>query len=154
MAELHSITGLFQEDFPGISPWGGFILRGIHANPDGVEGMLADAYGVSRIAGFMRDKNLEFRKQYENCNHNQSLDYELSLKDGLWLGEYKSTISAYNGRVTCKTNLVLGDLSFKKYDISTPEGWAKALIESMIETGKLVEFKDPKTGEDLIEPTS
>ncbi len=29
MAELHSITGAFYEDFPGISPWRGYFITGM-----------------------------------------------------------------------------------------------------------------------------
>lgn len=151
MGELYSITGLFYESFPGISPWGGFFIRGTEKGPEEIEGMLVDTYGSSLINGQMGSDSLEFRKQYQE-NRGQAFDYKFSLENGVWLGEYVSTQSDYNGRSICKTNLCLSDLSFRKFDMRTPDGWAKAMVDSMVEGGQLEKFRDPETGEEMIRP--
>lgn len=56
------------------------------------------------------------------------------------------------GRSICKTNLCLGKLDFEKVDLRTPEGYSKALIDNMIQTGYLETFEDSKTGEEMIRP--
>ena len=158
MAELHSITGMFYEGFPGISPWGGYFIKGMDGEENGIdregseiEGMLADVHGISRITGVMNPESLEFRKQYEE-NNERVFDYKFSLKNGIWFGEYKSTSSNYNGRSICKTNLCIKDLTFRKFDMRTAEGYAKALMDSMVECGQLEKFKDSETGEEMIKP--
>ncbi|MFH1431566.1 MAG: hypothetical protein ABIG37_03825 [Nanoarchaeota archaeon] len=149
MAELHSITGMFYEEFPGISPWGGYFIKGMDGEDSGIDGMLADTHGISRITGTMNSGLLEFIKQYEE-NMGQAFHYKFSLKDEIWLGEYTSSSSGYGGRSVCKTNLCIKDLTFRKFDTRTPEGFAKAIIGSMVEGGQLEKFKDPETGEEMI----
>jgi len=151
MVELYSITGMFYESFPGIIPWGGYLIRGMDGEEDGIEGMLADVHGISRITGTMNPDQLEFRKQYEK-NRGQTFDYKFQLKDTIWLGEYVSASSEFNGKSICKTNLCIKDLTFKKFDLRTPEGYAKALIDSMVDGGQLESFEDPETGEEMIRP--
>lgn len=150
MAELHSITGLFYESFPGISPWGGFFIRGIDDIEDLIEGMLIDTHGYSKIQGVMYPDSLSFLKTYKNKG--DSYNYSFSLKDGIWLGEYESTSADYRGRSVCKTNLCINDLSFRKFDLSTPQGYVKALVDSMISSGQLESYKDPETGEEMLRP--
>lgn len=153
MAELYSITGLFHQSFPGASPWGGFLLRGLNvANPKGIEGKLIDDCGPSTIAGYMDEKSLEFIKQYQNCNHNLAFDCRFSIKDGIWFGEYKSTSTGYSGKAVCKTYMVTNDLVFRKFDLRTPEGFAKALGESMVDRGDIIEVSDMETGTDRFFP--
>ncbi len=152
MAELHSITGMFYESFPGISPWGGYLIRGMDGKDDGIEGMLADVHGISRITGTMNPELLEFRKQYGQ-NRGHAFNYKFQLKNGVWLGEYVSTSQDYSGRSICKTNLCIKDLTFKKFDLSSPDRYVKALIDSMVESGQLEKFRDPETGEEMIKPT-
>lgn len=154
MGELYSITGLFYESFPGISPWGGHFLRGKEGEPENqISGQLIDMYGPSTLEGIMEGEKLKFRKQYINSNREQTFDYEFVLKNGIWQGEYINFPAAdYNGRSVCKTFSCLEHLNFERVDLRTPEGFAKALIDSMVENGKLEKFKDPETGEDMIRP--
>ena len=152
MGELYSITGLFYEAFPGISPWGGHFIKGREGDSENqIVGQLIDMYGPSRLEGVLEKDSLEFRKQYERCNFEQMFDYKFSLKNGIWQGEFSSP-DGYRGRSICKTNLCLGELNFKKVDLRTPEGYAKALIDNMVQTGYLETFEDPETGEEMIRP--
>lgn len=152
MAELHSITGLFFERFPGISPWGGYFIRGTEEDESSIEGKLVDLDGISDINGTMDPELLEFRKQYE-ANNEESFDYKFSMGNGIWVGEYVSTATtSFRGGSVCKTNLCIEDLTFRKFDMTTPEGCTKALVTSMIEDGSLESYKDPDTGEDMIRP--
>ena len=113
--------------------------------------MLADSLGISNIRGIMNPAVLNFRKYYEE-NMGQSFDYKFSLKDGVWLGEYKSTLLDYNGRSVCKTSLCLKDLTFRKFDMGTLEGFAEVIIKNMMENGQLEKSIDPKTGEEIFKP--
>ena len=150
MGELYSITGLFYEAFPGISPWGGHFVKGHEGDSENqIVGQIIDMYGPSRLEGVLEKDSLEFRKQYERCNFEQMFDYKFSLKNGIWQGEVSSP-DGYRGRSICKTNLCLGELNFEKVDLRSPEGYAKALIDSMVQTGYLETFKDPETGEEMI----
>jgi hypothetical protein len=150
MSEVYSITGLFYEAFPGISPWGGYFIKGMEGEQENfIAGQLIDIYGPSKLEGILKKDALRFRKQYERCNHEQVFDYDFSLKDGIWQGQYSSP-SSYSGISICKTNLSLGDFAFEEVDLSTPEGYAKAAIRSMIRTGVLESFKDEESGEEMI----
>lgn len=150
--ELHSITGLFYEDFPGISPWGGYFIRGL-GEENNIEGMLADVHGLSRIDGKINSDLLEFRKQYGDENMGQVYDYRFQLKNGIWLGEYTSSeFSSYSGRSLCKTNLCLKDLNFKNIAINSPEDFVRVLIDNMVNSGKIELINDPKSGEEYIRP--
>lgn len=147
MGELYSITGLFYEDFPGTSPWGGYFIRGFEYDSDNqIVGKLIDLGGSSRVEGILEKDSLEFIKKYEQCNHEKIFDYKFSLKDGIWKGEFSSP-DGYRGRSICKTNLCLGELNFEKVDLRSPEGYSKALIDSMVRTGYLETIKDFETGE-------
>ena len=152
MGELYSISGLFYESFPGIIPWGGYFIRGIDGDDNGIEGMLIDVHGPSLISGAMTEKELSFIKRYGNENRAQSFDYQFILDNGIWKGEYKSTSNSYGARSFCKTSLCIEDLSFRKFDLRTPDGYAKALVDSMVESGQLERFNDPETGEEMIKP--
>ena len=152
MAELYSITGLFVEDFPGISPWGGHFIRGIDKNSIAIEGLLSDIWGMSRIAGIMDKDRLKFRKEYDATNRNQSFNYDFVLKEGIWQGRYTSTQTDYHGDSVCKTALCLNKLDFRNVDLRTPEGFSKAIVESMVQTGKLEQFTDPDTSEIMVKP--
>jgi hypothetical protein len=152
MGELHSITGLFYEAFPGISPWGGYFIKGREGDLENqIVGQLIDMHGPSRLEGVLETDSLEFRKQYERCNQEQVFDYKFSLKNGIWQGEFSSP-GGYRERSICKTNLCLGELNFENVDLRSSEGYAKALIDSMVRTGFLETFKDPETGEEMIRP--
>jgi len=149
MAELHSIVGIFHEDFPGISPWGGHLIKQDNSE---IEGMLIDLYGPSCINGRMGKDFLEFEKQYGPENRHQNFHYSFKLKNGIYVGEYSSgnPLSNYSGKSMCKTNLFIPDTEFRQINLRTPEGYAKALTDSMIEQGLFEEFTDPKTGEKMI----
>jgi len=153
MGEIYSITGFFYEDFPGISPWGGYFIRGREGDPENqIVGQLIDLHGPSSLKGVLEEDSLEFEKQYEQCNHEQLFDYRFSLKDGIWQGEWSSPVNNYIGKSVCKTNLCLGNINFERVDLGSPEGFAKALIDSMIRTGYLETYKDPDSGEEMIKP--
>lgn len=138
MAELHSIVGLFHEDFPGISPWGGHFIKNYEG---GIVGQLIDVWGPSKLEGVLENESLEFRKQYKECNREQIFDYKFSLVDGIWQGEFSSP-NGYIGGAICKTYLCLGNLDFKVVDIRNPEEYAKAIIDSMVQTGYLETFEN------------
>ena len=150
MGELYSIAGLFYEAFPGISPWGGYFIRGREGgSKNQIVGQLIDLYGPSQLKGVLEKDSLEFKKKYERCNHEQMFDYKFSLKNGIWQGEFSSP-NGYRGRSICKTNLCLEELDFEKVDLRSPEGYAKALIDSMVQTDYLETFEDQETGEKMI----
>ena len=152
MGELYSITGLFYEAFPGISPWGGHFIKGNEGDFENqIVGQLIDVYGPSRLEGVLKKDSLKFRKQYDRCNNEQMFDYKFSLKNGIWQGEFSSP-EGYSGRSICKTNLCLGEVNFKEVDLSNPEEYVKALIDSMVQTGYLETFENPETGEEMIRP--
>lgn len=153
MAELHSITGMFVESFPGTSPWGGYLIKGANNEDNQIEGQLIDNYGLSSILGTMNDNSLIFKKQYSIEHGNgQSFWYSYELKDGLWIGGYTSTRVYYEGKAICKTHLCIKDMNFRKFDVTTPEGYMKAIIESMVESGMLERFDDQDSGEEMFRP--
>ena len=153
MSELYSIAGVFCEDFPGIGPWGGQFIRGIEGDLEQeIGGQLIDCHGPSTIQGIMTDDTLEFVKRYEAGGPRESLGYKFELKDGVWHGEYKSQESDFSGKSICKTNLCIGDMTFKKFDCRTQEGYTQAVIDSMISSGVMETFPDPETGEEMIRP--
>jgi len=49
---------------------------------NGIEGLLADGYGLSRMAGTMDKERLEFKKQYVR-NLGAAFDYKSSLENGI-----------------------------------------------------------------------
>jgi len=123
---------------------GGYFIKDIKLKNQ-ISGRLIDLYGSSKLEGILGKDKLEFRKQYEQCNNEQLFEYNFILKNGIWLGEYSSR-DGYSGRSICKTNSCLEGIKFENVDLSTPEGIAEALIDSMIEKGSLKKFKNFKTG--------
>jgi len=116
MGELYSISGLFYEEFIGISPWGGYFVKGCEGDRENqIVGQLIDRYGPSRLEGILEKDSLEFRKQYERCNNEKMFYYKFSLKNGIWQGEFFS-LDGYTGRATCKIKLCLGKLNFERFD--------------------------------------
>jgi len=153
MAQLYSITGLFYEEFPGIVPWGGHFIRGMDEDGEnGISGQLADMHGISRISGLMTENSLEFTKQYEGCNGEQAFDYRFTKEGDLWKGEWDSRVSSWSGRSICKTFVCMPEMDFRKVDMRTPEGFARAMLESMVDRGMLVTYDDPETGEKMVKP--
>ena len=146
MGKLYSITGLFNEFFPGISPWGGYFILGREGEPENkMVGQLIDLHGPSRLEGTLELENMKFRKQYERCNEEQIFDYQYTLeKNGIWKGEYVSPSGKSYGRSICKTNVCLDNLDFKKTDLKDPDEFARILMENMLNSGML--------GSDFINP--
>lgn len=154
MAELHSITGLFVEGFPGTSPWAGYFWKGEEDSSEYIEGQLVDLYGASTIIGTMDEQKLSFLKHYTIANGNQEFEYDFELKNGVWLGNYKSRRSDYNGRAVCKTHLIFDKMKFRRMDFSTQEGYLEAVFDDMEEKGLLKRVTNPNTGEELLVPIS
>ena len=156
MAELHSICGLFNEEFSGIKPFGGYLLvEGDKIN----DGFLSDIYGPSQVSEGVIDKErLEFLKVYiqgdqASYQRGRPISYKFKFENGIWKGEYVTSQPSKTGRAVCKTDLCFKDLEFKVVNYSgDPEGWAKFMIDGMIASGHLEKFKDNKTGEEMIRP--
>ena len=150
MGKLYSITGLFAEDFPGISPWGGhFIKQDGEGKKNQISGQLIDLHGQSRLNGFLEKKTLKFRKNYERCNHEQIFDYEFSLEDGIWQGRYSSPKGNYSGISICKVNLCLDDVGFRDKNFRTQRGYVDEVIQAMMDAGVLEVVDDSEKSNQL-----
>ncbi len=119
MAELHSITGTFSQESLKISYGGYFFkgkdrqvfIRGEDKQVKEIKGLLADCYGISKITGAMGLEFLNFKKQYED--NAQVFDYTFTLKNGIWVGKFKSPISDYNGTAMCRIKLIPEDCDMR-----------------------------------------
>ena len=158
MGELYSVAGMFNNSF-GLTPYGGYITRGIDGEEERIEGQLIDIWGPSRINGHMDDSSLKFTKRYDKnedplgnpIDPSKDLSYEFTLEGDLWRGRF-SFPSGIAGNTICKTSLVLPDMDFRQVDLRSPEGYASAIRDSMVDSGMLEIITDPDGGEDRIRP--
>lgn len=159
MGELYSVSGLFNNSF-GLAPYGGYITRGIDGEVDRIEGQLIDIWGPSRINGSMGADSLRFTKRYDKnedafgnpIDPSKDLSYEFTLEGDLWKGQF-SFPSGTGGNTVCRTSLFLPNMDFRNVDLRSPEGYASAIMESMVDSGMLEIISDPEGGEDRIRPT-
>ena len=139
MGELYSIAGMFNNSI-GITPYGGYITRGIEGEEDRMEGQLIDIWGPSRIYGYMDDSSLSFLKRYDKnedssgvpIDPSKDLSYEFSLDGDLWKGKFYFP-SGTRGNTFCKTLLVMPDMDFRAVDLRTPGGYISAIMDSMFD---------------------
>lgn len=113
-------------------------------------GCLVDCYGNSEINGEISPHELDFKKFYRH-NGNQ-IQYHFEKKSGIWIGKYSARKDIGNGYASAKINLDWHGVDMiipKPFD---PEGWAKSLVEQMVDEGMLEVKIDEETGEEMVFP--
>ena len=114
-------------------------------------GSLVDYYGMSEIAGEISPVELGFNKRY--IRNGSPIQYNFRKNEkGIWVGEYSANERIGTGYATVKINL-----DWKGVDMIVPrpfdhEGWAKDLLEQMVDEGMLELKRDEKTGEEVVIP--
>ena len=159
-SDVYSMSGLFVEKH---SPhqakyFGGFFSvrknpneprRNILAMP--FNGSLVDCYGHSEIVGEISSVEMRFNKTY--LNNGKIIQYQFKKNEKeIWVGEYSADELIGNGFAKAKTNLDWAGVNMivpRRYD---PEGWAKDLLEDMVERRMLKIIKDEETGEEFVIP--
>ncbi len=153
MAELHSITGLYNDLFR-MNIFAGHMNVQSSKRPSNIEGFLIDEESASsKITGKIDTDSLEFTKTYRlyEDQKDKSIFYNFKLENGIWKGEYDIPCINKKGRAVCKTELWVDGLGFKTYDSYNPNSWEKFMIDGLVKQGLLKIVKDPKTGEKSIQ---
>lgn len=159
-SDVYSISGLFIE---GHTPhqakfFGGFFSVRTDSNEPRESfldmpftGHLVDCYGKSKIYGEIGSQRFRFDKQYESSE--SLIEYHFKKNaQGIWVGEYFGEGRIGKGYATVKTNLDWKGVDMIVPRPFDPEGWAKDLLEQMVDNGMLEIVKDDKTGEELVIP--
>ena len=97
-----------------------------------LNGLLVDCYGMSEIVGEINPVELVFNKRYKNNGNLIQYNFKKNEHD-IWAGEYLANEKIGLGYALAKTNL-----DWKGVDMAVPrpfdpEGWAKDLLEQMVE---------------------
>ena len=153
-SDVYSISGMFAEQGQA-KFFGGFFS--VRTSPDEprqsvlampFSGLLVDCYGRSKIDGELSSQELGFDKIYF---HGTEIRYNFRRNDkGIWLGEYSIKNSTKKGRACAKTNLDWMDFNMVVPEHFDPEGWTKALLEQMVDEGRLEIVRDEQTGEEVV----
>ena len=153
MGNLFSICGVYNNGSYGILPFGGFILRDEpQEKRKTFEGKIADYFGLADINGtFAEENKIHFEKTYQSGS---KMNYRLEFdkERGLWLGEFKSKISATGGGVISRISPFLESMILTiGQTYTSSDEWAENLVKGMLDKGYLVESKDSE-GRNIILP--
>ena len=159
-SNVYSISGFFVE---GHSPnqaryFGGFFSVRTNPNEPGnnflampFNGSLVDCYGMSGIEGEISFYELIFKKFHGQNGNLIQYCFERD-KDRIWIGRYSAREGIGNGYASAKINLDWQGVDMIVSRSFDPEGWAKDLLEQMVDKGMLEIKRDEKTGEEVVVP--
>ncbi len=153
MKSLYSICGVYSQAGHGVLPFGGFILRNEPRETEKTfEGKIADFYGLAEIVGsFQNEEELEFDKDYGGGRMPINYRMKFDMERKLWLGECDIS-GGISGKVICE---IYPAIKFLHLDIeqvyTTPEEWARNLLDTMVDEGYLTIEKD-ENGREIVLP--